>query len=131
MSARGDVAIKLGSKMYRIRFDMAALDRLRVHFGSNYDDILTEATVNKDLKPLCEAMAIGLIANHKDEVSADDIYEASPPLIPFINKLHAALNVGMSGNEEGPVERPTRANRIKWAWKILFAKANETPFALE
>jgi hypothetical protein len=104
---RGDVGI---TGLGVLRFDWERLARLVALLGPDFDTKLSKAATNYDLDTVAQAVSIGLGGLDPDRIKAH-----SPPIVPTVAALMAALNLAFHGAKEPPPvtagENPPRMKR--------------------
>jgi hypothetical protein len=93
----GEVDIKLWGKEYTLQFDWAAIAKLKSVYPQ--DDIITKLRSCTDPMLTAKVLAIGLNKNHP-EITAEEIYNRSPAIIPIILQIDLALKYAFIGIEE-------------------------------
>jgi len=96
----GAVRIELAGPR-TLRYDWAALSRLRTALGKEYEQRIAAAMAELDTATLAEALACGL----EPAMSPAEIQAASPPLVETVRALERALKYAYYGGEE-PANEP-------------------------
>lgn len=98
-SYTGDFPIEMGGEQFTLRFDYAALARLRTEHEK---DVLQTLFSDADPAIVASVIAIGL-AHHHPHITAEKVFELSPFIYPAWQALDAAiayLYFGPKGVEE-------------------------------
>ena len=91
----GEVDIKIKDKVYKIVYDWRAISEYQTKFGKDAD------LNNFTLEQIAETLLIGLQKHHKEEITLDDIFEASPPMSYVSDCIVEAFIYAQHGPEEG------------------------------
>lgn len=103
----GDAPLEMGGRVLTLRYDWAAISRIRAEMGVEGQ----VAALKGDLNRLSELVAIGLAVHHPD-VDAAAVFLASPPVNPTVRAVDVALSAAWSGpgandqEERGNPQRP-------------------------
>ena len=95
----GEVRVKFGGGR-TLRYDWAALSRLRTAIGKDYEQEISRAMTELDTAVLSKAIACGLTP----PMSAEELERESPPLLEVVAAIELALKYAYYGGEE---PRPT------------------------
>jgi hypothetical protein len=101
---RGEARIKIGRKTYTVAYDWNAIAALKEELGSEFDQKISEAAVECDLRVLASVLRIGLVKHHGDALSDQDIIDASPPVVQVNTAIQTALTRAFHGTDEPPEE---------------------------
>jgi hypothetical protein len=99
----GETPILLGDAEYKLVYDWKALAEIHSLHGAD--------AFKKNLDPnvLVDIVVCGLKKNHP-QITRDFVLNASPPLLPTINTVAAAVNLayyGVDGEQDTGVEEQT------------------------
>lgn len=97
----GEVRVKFGGGR-TLRYDWAALSRLRTELGKDYEKEISRAMAELDTAVIARALACGLTP----PMSAEDLERESPPIIEAVRGIELALKYAYYGGEE-PGQTPT------------------------
>ena len=99
---RGEVALVMGGESYILHYDWAAVGRLRALLGiKDFDKKLRALGDGTKPKDMAEVVAIGLARNHPD-ITAEQILEIAPPLVPTVEAFNEALMLAFYGAAGAP-----------------------------
>ena len=97
----GEVQVKFGGGR-TLRYDWAALSRLRTELGKDYEKEISRAMAELDTAVLARALACGLTP----PMSVEDLERESPPVIEAVRAIELALKYAYYGGED-PGPTPT------------------------
>lgn len=124
---RGEQILTIGDQELTLVYDWAALSRIR----SEMDLAAQERALSGEMGPLSEVVAAGL-ARYHPEWTAAKVFDASPPLMPTIRAVEAALNAAYYGPAGAPEEqernpRSRTATLLSRLLKRLTGRASRRP----
>ncbi|SRR5581483_6793029 len=96
----GEKKIEIGGKKVTLVYDWKAISRAQAAHGSEVFNLL----LSSGPEVVADVLAIGLEKSNP-EMTAEAILELSPPLIPAINAIHAALSVAYWGPDGPPKDK--------------------------
>lgn len=107
--------IEIAGKRRRIVYDWAAIAALQAKLGADAEAGINAAATKIDLPVLADVLAIGLHRHHP-EITAADIFAASPPISRTIGVIRKALFSSFIG-EEAPAASGPRPPLAVRAWR--------------
>lgn len=119
----GDSSVEIGGKAITLRYDWAALSRIRAELGQDGQ----AAALAGDLDKLADLVAIGLAVHHPD-MDTGAVRAASPAVFPTIRAVEAALSAAWFGpvgpeKDDQPTNPPEPpATRSSGLWRRLFGR---------
>ena len=118
----GEVIVDIGDKQMTLVYDWRALAEIKERLGTDGQ----VNAMNGDINALADLAAIGLMRHHKD-VSASDIIDASPPVMPLVAIIDKALSASYFGPGGPPEENPQNPQtgimtRLRMAWRLLIGR---------
>lgn len=105
---RGEFEIEwLNGEKRTIVYDWHAIATLRKKFGEDANVIVEK--MNSDFDVMADVVMIGLRKYHP-EITAKDVMDASPPIIPTVQAVVDSLNIvmGIKGEEGEDDARPPK-----------------------
>ena len=101
----GDIDFVLGGEPVKLRYDYAAIASMQSNLGNA---ILQD--IFKDPNPeLVAKMLIAGLQKHHPAITLDRIMEFSPPILPTLQVIDAALTVAYYGPEGLPKDSEKKA----------------------
>ncbi|NFV79995.1 hypothetical protein [Magnetospirillum aberrantis] len=100
----GDTPVSIGGRRLTLAFDWLAISAVRTDLGADGQ----AAALAGDLYKLASLIAIGLRRHHPDW-TGDMVVAASPPVVPTIKAVEAALAAAWFGPDGMPKE-PAKEN---------------------
>jgi len=118
-SYTAETPVEIAGRRLTVQFDWRALGAVKTEFGGTE---LGSLIRGDDPQALAKMLAIGLAKHHRDW-TVERILDASPPIMPTVDALTAALNAAYYGPEGPPSDitaNPLRRiagtllNAIRW-----------------
>lgn len=103
----GEVSIDIAGPR-TLRYDWAALARLRAEFGKDYEKAISQAMADLDSDVLARALSCGA----SPAIGVEEIKKASPPLVEAVSAIEIALRFAYFGGRDpgklasDPLQRP-------------------------
>jgi hypothetical protein len=107
----GHKRVKIGGKSYTLRYPWKVLAEISAAHGDN-----------PNLFDIDTVAAVGAMGIDDPEMTAEQIKELSPPLIPFAKNVQEALQWAYFGNEPLPAADPAEKKsprRMAGLWRHL------------
>lgn len=100
---RGEVPLALpGGPTLKLALDYQAAAALTAKFGEQWDTVISHAVATYDGRKIAEAIEI-LAARHQPDLTADEVFKASPPILKVSDALRMTMQVFLTGSA-GPAE---------------------------
>lgn len=114
-SFQGTVDVEIAGKRV-LRYDWAALAKLRTALGKDFDGKISQALLESDVEVLAVVLSCGL----SPALTPEEIKKASPPVIAVAGPIETALRYAYFGGEGPsgkPAENPPQSpSAMVWRW---------------
>lgn len=113
----GEVVVEVGGVKRTLRYDWAALAKLRTALGKDFDGKVSQALLEGDVEVLAVALACGL----SPALTPEEVMKASPSIVAVAGPIELALRYAYFG-QGGPsgqkaAENPPKSPSVMlWSW---------------
>jgi len=113
---RGQVYVEIGGNQKQMKFTWDAIGKLQSKFGLQYNQVLSEAIEQQDVKKLATIIGIGT------GLPAKNIMDDSPPILPMAKSVLLAIDYAYYGPDGPPEEEESENPPQAWIvtlWRKL------------
>lgn len=99
--------MKIGRKKVAVYYNWEGIKRIQDELGLDFEEKIAQACLDTDLVTLSKILAIGT------GLTAEEVQEASPPVLDVIEGITRAINLAFHGTEEPVPVNPLMARMRK------------------